>query len=107
MRRRWKSAAVGIFVVALFGCTSRDDDEVDRQRCEKLRDHMVDLRVADIGEIKEVDIAAHRAALKQALGDSFIASCQQALTAPQITCSLAAKDSTAALACSSPPVASK
>jgi hypothetical protein len=50
-----------------------------------------------------IDITAHRAAMKQALGDQFVDTCQHKMTAPQLKCLLAAETSSAASSCSSPP----
>jgi hypothetical protein len=52
-------------------------------------------------------VEAHHAAMKQALGKDFVASCQQTLSAAQVKCVLAANDSAAASACSSTQTASK
>ena len=94
--------------VALVGCSS--DDEVSRAKCEKLRDHLVDLRLAGVTQVTTtsgsatqvpgVDVAAHRAAMKHALGESFLSSCQKTQNADQIKCALAANDTEIALACS-------
>ena len=48
-----------------------------------------------------INVEAHRAAMKQALGENFLGACQQKMTAAQIKCVLAANDSAAANACSS------
>jgi len=73
---------------------------VDRARCEQLRRHLVDLRLADLGTL-EVDVAAHRTAIENALGDAFVTSCQQSITVVQMTCALAAKNSALASTCTS------
>jgi hypothetical protein len=84
-------------VCLTIGCTSSNNIEVDRAHCTKLRDHLVDLRLQDA---TGVDRAAHRQAMKQALGDNFIASCTDRMTASQLTCGLVAKDLGAATSCS-------
>jgi hypothetical protein len=49
----WKPRRVTIaaqFTLALTlvaSCASRDDDEIDRAKCEQLRDHLIDLRLQD------------------------------------------------------------
>lgn len=55
-----------------FSCAS--DSEPERQSttaCARLREHVIDLRVSEIQQDRD----AHRAALRKALGDSYIATC--------------------------------
>jgi len=101
---RW----VGLLVIAVLGvgCSS-NDDEVDRERCTKLRDQMITLRLKGLEATPGMNVSAHREALKQAMGDDFIAACQRTLTAQQIKCALAADDLATAEACSSASVATK
>jgi hypothetical protein len=77
------------------GAASEDSDSAHERRCERLRDHLVDLRLVDTN----IDAEAHRAAIKQALGDKFVATCATGLTASQVECALAASDSARALEC--------
>ena len=93
---------VGLLTVS--GCSH--DDSVDRAKCVALRDHLIDLRVSSVattGEdaISTTEIAAHRAAMKQALGDDFLARCEQRLDRHAIACNLAATDLDAASRCGS------
>jgi len=56
-------------VLALAGCAASEDSDAARERlCERLRDHLVGLRLVGAN----VDLEAHRAAIKQALGHKFI-----------------------------------
>jgi hypothetical protein len=56
-----------------FGCTSdAGDAERSTTACERLRNHVVDLRVSEIHQDQE----AHRTALRRALGSSFVAQCK-------------------------------
>jgi hypothetical protein len=99
----------------------------DRARCQKLRDHLVDLRLAGASAaterppalpkpadpqpagiaastptqrpLTEAEIAAHRRVLSQALGENFVSSCEKTLSPKQLDCALAAADSPAAAAC--------
>jgi predicted protein tyrosine phosphatase len=73
----------------------RDIESTELTRCEQLRDHLIDLRLADA---VHVDKAAHREAMRTALGDDFAASCSK-LRDDVIDCALGASDSTAAAAC--------
>jgi hypothetical protein len=87
------------WVVALCvaaGCASSDDGEVSRSRCTQVRDHLVELRLQDA---TNVDRDAHREAMKQALGDGFVASCQEHMSSAQLTCALRAKVLSVATAC--------
>ncbi len=87
-------------LMLLMGCAgdAQDDGVATRKRCEKLRDHLVELRLADASGI---DHAAHREAMQRALGDDFIGSCTSSLTPTQVTCALDAKDTASATSCSS------
>ena len=122
---RWSWVALSVVWIAT-ACARTDDD--NRRACEQLRDHMVDLRVANersdepIAEppaptnplptmpapppaavatrpLSERELAAHRQALRQALSDGFLASCER-LTPAQRKCALAASDPAALAACS-------
>jgi hypothetical protein len=58
---------------AAFGCTADvDDAERGTTACERLRDHVIDLRVSEIQQDRE----AHRTALRRALGRDFVAQCR-------------------------------
>ena len=92
---------VGVGLAACAG--SRDDDP---KHCIAMRDHLVDLRIAqskgatdELG--RPIDLGAHRAAMKQALGETFIGACRRDMTSAQIQCVLGASDSTSAAACTS------
>jgi hypothetical protein len=87
-----------IVSIVIAACTA--EEPTPDQRCERVRDRLIDLRLANA---TGVDIAAHRAALKNALGDSFIESCKTTLTVAQQQCVLDARDAFAANACSKEP----
>jgi hypothetical protein len=74
----------------LVGCSRSSD------RCTDLRDHLIDTRLQGISG---VDIAAHRAAMSQALGDDFVARCETTIAATERRCMLAADNSAAIDAC--------
>jgi hypothetical protein len=111
-------------VVVLVGCSSRAEDP--HAKCERLRDHLVELRLGNAPNAAETppapqndlgsagrfsaverssrplsadEIAAHRRALAASLGDSFVSSCETSLTPKQVDCALEAKDPAAAAAC--------
>lgn len=120
-------------VVALcLGCSS--SDEVTRDRCVQLRDHLADLRLRDAVDGKQmptvqtlppvqvatragakkletqqlsiatvpIDVAAHRAALTQAMGENFLATCQQKISSNRLRCMVDAPDSAALAECTAP-----
>jgi hypothetical protein len=97
-----------VLVIALVGvgCSS-NDDEVDREKCTRLRDQMITLRLKGLEGSPDVNVAAHRAALEQSMGDDFIASCQRSLTATQIRRAMAVDDLANAQECSRSSVAAK
>jgi hypothetical protein len=112
--------SIGVLVVAT---SCKSSSSVDRTRCEQLRDHLVDLRLAGAhaaterqptlqgaagaGEaptpaqrpLTRAELAAHRRVLAQALGDGLVASCEKTMSAQQLDCALAATDPAAAAAC--------
>jgi hypothetical protein len=116
---------IGI-ALALASCSStQDPDEAARKRCEQLSDHLIDLRLADVGQDRTiplprirmpppgsldrpvidvppppVDLAAHRAAMEQALGARFVGTCTSKMTVELVHCALEAKTSAAVAACS-------
>ena len=87
------------WVVLIAGCGGRDDEAAPSARCESLRDHLVELRLA---QATNVDKAAHRVAMLKALGDTFVADCQTKLGASEVDCALNATDTAAAAACKPP-----
>lgn len=92
--------------LALVASCGGDDDPESSGRdtpCERLRDHLIDLRLADA---KHVDQAAHRDAMKQAMGGDFLASCAK-LDRAEIDCALDAPDTTTASACATRPRADR
>jgi len=91
-------------MLALFvSCAGNSDDSglAEGPRCEQLRDHLVDIRLADAHVATGVDREAHRAAMKTSLGSEFVASCTGKLTESEVSCALRATDAAGAAACSS------
>lgn len=87
-----------LILVLALGCSG--DDEVDEEiakatPCERLREHLIDIRL--VGET-HVDQAAHRTAMRQALGNEFLDGCSK-LGPAQVTCATDAPDTPAAVAC--------
>ena len=101
--------SISVFVLVsislLVGCNGDDETTVESvvRPCERLRDHLVDLRVEGTrGEPDEV-VARHRAAMRQALGDDFVASCERKMAASEIDCAAKATDFAAVTACQTSP----
>ncbi len=86
-----------VLLALVASCGGDDDPELSPREtpCERLRDHLIDLRLADA---KHVDQAAHRDAMTQAMGGDFLASCEK-LDSSEIECVLDAPDTTSATAC--------
>jgi hypothetical protein len=87
-------------VLLCLGCSGDDEGDVTasrRSRCSQLRDHLVELRLATA---TNVDVAAHRAVMRRALGDEFVTRCETSTSEDVVNCALAATDSSAAAACS-------
>jgi hypothetical protein len=70
-----------------------------------LRDHLIELRLQSVTASKDepIDLAPHRAAMKQAMGEGFLATCEKGYRRKQVECALAAKEPTTASACMSKP----
>ncbi len=92
--RSWLLAAC----LVLVACS--ESDSVDKRKCTALRDHMIDLRLAGGHNTPGVDLAQHRAAMKQALGDQFIAQCEKSMKIDQLNCAMKATDVSASRECS-------
>jgi hypothetical protein len=94
---RWAFVLAGALALYLSACSDTHSIEVDRAHCEQLRDHMIDLRITSA--TAGVDVKAHRAAMKEALGERFVESCEL-LSPSELECSLRARDLASASACS-------
>jgi len=89
-----------VFVLVLImGCGTEDADEspdpIPATRCERLREHLVDLRLAGV---ESIDKEAHRKIHRDAMGSDFLAACG-AMPEATLTCALEAPDSSRAVAC--------
>lgn len=85
-----------VAMALVVACEGDEAEEPSRlSPCEQLREHMIDLRLADA---MRVDKDAHREALRGALGASFIVGCEK-LSDESLACALAAPDSASAAAC--------
>jgi hypothetical protein len=77
-------------------CASAPEESVE-QRCERLRDHVIERQLADASAI---DRTKHAKAMRTALGSTFITRCASELTEAQRQCVLGAQDSFAINNCS-------
>ena len=95
-------AALGFLAIwILGGCGGDGESEAERivEPCEQLRDHLVDLRVEGTRGTPD-EVAQHRAAVRQALGEGFVASCEQRMAKDEVECASKASDFAAVTACS-------
>jgi hypothetical protein len=83
MRTRW---LLSVFALSI-ACGQDAPDRVTLDDCERLREHVVALRM----ETVTADHAQHRAAIHLSL-DPLVATCAESTTAEQLRCSLAAGD---------------
>lgn len=92
--------ALFALVLLSFGCAGDDTQPtVHGTPCSRLRDHLVELRLDGVTGTPD-EMEQHRAAMIQALGNDFLASCQTSMTSSQIACATGALDLTAASDCS-------
>lgn len=94
----WKRGCLLVLLVACGTCGTDEEQDtpVPSTPCERLRDHLIDLRMADV---KGVDVEPHREAMKQSMGTSFLASCAKDLSPSQLGCATASSDLGAAAQC--------
>lgn len=86
-------------LVFVLGCGTEEADSpesVPTTRCERLREHLVDLRLAGV---ESIDKEAHRKIHIDAMGNEFLTACGT-MSDATITCALEAPDSAGAVACS-------
>jgi len=93
-RRRRRAAALVLLAAALTACTS-SSDAVSRHDCERLRDHLVDLRMSSV----TADRDQHREALLASLGDDFVTTCVDQTSTDKLRCALDAHDAAGLRAC--------
>jgi hypothetical protein len=91
-RRVRREARVGIasalrFAMVLVAVACSDGNDSKGAYCERVLDHMIDLRLADA---TGVDRGAHHEALKRGLGERFVSSCVRSMSSSQALCALEA-----------------
>lgn len=80
-----------LLVGLLVGAACSSDDSVDRGKCTQLRDHLMDVRLQGPA-VEGVDLAQHRAAMKQALGEQFVSQCEQKMSIGELRCAMKATE---------------
>ena len=85
-----------VLVVLAMLSACAGNEETAAERCNRVRDKVVDLRLANAAQ---VDREAHRKTLRAALGEQFIDSCRTSMSTKQQRCVLGAADLEAATAC--------
>lgn len=101
MRGLCSYVRVVILVAGVAACAASDAEESRRSRCTRYRDHLVALRLGDLpaGEKDPRVTEAHRAAMTGALGERFVAACEETTGNADLDCALAARDVSAATRC--------
>jgi hypothetical protein len=89
-------ARLHVIVIAMILAGCAGEQESPACRCEKMRDHIVDLQLADTSGIARTK---HRDAMRRALGPEFIENCQRSYSAAQVRCVLNATSKASARAC--------
>ena len=79
---------------AIAACGSPQPDDMRRAECERLRDHLVELRLETVTEEHDRFRESIRASLSH-----VVTSCLESMSASQLRCSLAAADFDALTAC--------
>ena len=99
LKNGWRS----LIVCFLSACAADESSStLSRRQCERYRDHVVNLRLNEVSPtIPTRDLESHRVAMKQGLGDNFVAECEQKLSSADVRCGLAASDLSTAASCAS------
>ena len=86
-------------LASLPSCWSESDsDSVTRKDCDRLREHLIDVRMQSV----TADHAQHRIAIASSLDEYFLSSCVDGMTSSYVECAHAARDSDALAACAAP-----
>ena len=92
-----------LLTALLAGCgddaSDKDAETARAEDCRRVRDHLVDLRLAGSAALGKIELEKHRAALVTALGTQFMDSCTTTLSDQQVVCLLASGDSDDINAC--------
>ena len=98
-----RASLLGLLLLAPLACAGAGDpDRPDREDCARLRDHVIELRLAAADTSAKVaasDVAQHRAALQAAAGGSYVDDCRESRSPAEVSCLLAAADLDSVDAC--------
>jgi hypothetical protein len=108
-----RNAPALVVLVLLFACgNGRTEEEQARaieERCLRMRDHLIDLRLettmppgsaSNDATRSETTFRQHREAMIAALGEDFSVRCASSLSSAQIDCVMDADDNGTVSACS-------
>jgi len=95
-----------LVVGSLVSCATHAEQIDKHDECTRMRDHMVDLRTTGFDSVrtsdgKPIDLSAHREALLNAMGPSFVDNCVARMSDDELNCSKNATDITALRRCAS------
>ena len=94
----FRNASRLIVATFLIGSACASDEEPTlEQRCERLRDHLIERKLADASG---VDREQHATAMRAALGSEFVHRCVNEMSESQRTCAANARDGESITACS-------
>lgn len=96
---RWSRRTNLLLTFCWLVACAGNEGALDAARCERMRDHLVDLELASTPEdaLRE----SRGPILRRALGDEFISHCVSAMSEEQVACMGTALDSSAVAACKS------
>ena len=88
---RWSALALTL----TLACGGSDDERAEVTPCERMRDHLVELRLTSVTDDRD----EHREVLRRALGAEFIESCERSMSDDQVSCIVNADEAAEAAAC--------
>jgi hypothetical protein len=100
VQERISRLAISLLVIAScpIGCGG-DDGALDAERCERVRDHLVQHALAS--DSTRTDREDRRLIMQRALGQEFLAHCVREMSSERVDCILSASDPKEVAACSS------
>ena len=89
---------------SLASCAARTEEIDKHSECSRMRDHVLDLRIAGFDAVrtsdgKAIDLSAHRDALRNALGPSFVDDCVAHMSDAELACRKTSTNITALRGC--------
>lgn len=94
--KKWRRRGIVTACIAFIcSCDGGPSPNPSQRECARLRDHLIDLRMADV----TIDQAQHRHALELAMGDAFVAQCAESMSGASVRCAMSARAATELAAC--------